>query len=115
MQLKKIDISFRDNRGTISDIFYKANIEHVSVIETVGGKRLIRGNHYHKLTTQHIFMSRGALRYWYQPVSKDTEVKVVDVPEGYMVTTPPYEIHALEHLDSSQFIVFSTGLRGGAD
>ena len=115
MIIRPIEVDFRDDRGTISDIFYKSRIDHVAVIRTNGGKRLIRGNHYHKLTTQHIFMSVGSLRYWYQPVSMEEPVRVVDVPEGYLVSTPPMEIHALEHLEASQFIVFSEGLRGGKD
>ena len=32
-----------------------------------------------------------------------------------MVSTEPLEIHALECLGPSEFIVFSTGLRGGND
>jgi dTDP-4-dehydrorhamnose 3,5-epimerase-like enzyme len=115
MKLRKIEVNFSDERGTISDIFYKEQIEHVAVIDTNDGGRIIRGNHYHKLTTQHIYMAKGSLRYWYKPVEGDEPAKVVDVPEGYLVSTPPLEIHALEHLEASRFIVFSTGLRGGKD
>ena len=32
-----------------------------------------------------------------------------------MVSTPPNEVHALEMLGESQFVVFSSGLRGGQD
>jgi hypothetical protein len=48
MDYKKIEIATSDERGTISDILYKAEINHVAVIETEtvpGG--VIRGNHYH--------------------------------------------------------------------
>ena len=115
MKIKKIETAFSDNRGTISDIFYKADINHVAVIKTHNKGRIIRGNHYHKLTTQHIYMTKGSLRYWYKKYGEDIPVKVIDVPEGYMVSTEPYEVHALEHLEESEFIVFSTGLRGGMD
>ncbi len=103
-----------DERGTISDILYKTEIQHAAVIES---KRpgLIRGNHYHKETTQHIFMTKGSLRYWYQPVDKSQPVKSILVSEYDMVTTPPYEIHALEILEPNQFVVFSQGKRGGQD
>ena len=56
-------------------------------------------------------MTKGSLRYWYKKYGEDVPVKVIDVPEGYMVSTEPYEVHALEHLEESEFIVFSTGLR----
>ncbi len=32
-----------------------------------------------------------------------------------LVSTPPYEIHALEILGPNQFVVFSQGVRGGED
>jgi hypothetical protein len=42
-------------------------------------------------------------------------VKSVLLKEYEAITTPPYEVHALEMLEKSQFIVFSHGLRGGID
>jgi len=115
MQIKKIETAFSDERGTIADIFYKANIEHIAIIKTKDNGRIIRGNHFHKLTTQHIFMTKGSLKYWYRDQGKNSPIKNINVEEGFMVTTPPYEIHALECLSASEFIVFSTGLRGGED
>ena len=115
MKIKKIKTAFSDDRGTIADIFYKENIEHVAIIKTLEKGRIVRGNHYHKLTTQHIFMTKGFLKYWYREQDKSSPIKVVDVPEGHLVSTPPLEIHALECLGESEFIVFSTGLRGGID
>jgi len=116
MKIKKIETSFSDERGTIADVFYKANIEHVAIIKTNNNGRIIRGNHFHKKTTQHILMTKGSLKYWYKDSEKkNSSIQNVDVREGYIVTTPPYEIHALECLEASEFIVFSTGLRGGAD
>lgn len=114
MKFKKISIATSDSRGSIADILYKEDIEHVSIIETHQGG-LIRGNHYHKLSTQHIFMTKGSLRYWYQPVDKSEPVQSVLVQEYEMVSTPPFEVHALEMIEKSQFIVFSHGLRGGLD
>ncbi|QDL56077.1 hypothetical protein [Rhodoferax aquaticus] len=114
MKFQKITAATSDSRGTISDILYKDDIQHAAIIETNEGG-VIRGNHYHKLTTQHIFMTRGALRYWYQPVDKSEPVKSILVEEYGLVSTPPYEVHALEMLGKSQFVVFSHGLRGGND
>lgn len=114
MEHRKIETSTSDGRGRISDIFYKANVEHVAIIES-NAAGLIRGNHYHKQTTQHIFMTKGSLRYWYQPVDKSQPVQSVVVREYEVVSTPPFEVHALEILEPNQFVVFSTGLRGGTD
>ena len=83
MKIKKIKTAFTDERGSIADIFYKANIEHVAIIKTLDKGRIIRGNHYHKLTTQHIFMTKGSLRYWYREQDVNAPVNVIDVPEGH--------------------------------
>ena len=81
MELVAIKPAFTDERGSISDIFYKTNIEHAAIIKTNEGN-IIRGNHYHKLTTQHIFMTQGSLRYWYRPVDGSEPTQSVLVPEG---------------------------------
>ena len=49
MNIKKPKINFKDRRGSIRDIFYKKNINHVAIIRSKAGVR--RGDHYHKKTT----------------------------------------------------------------
>ena len=116
MQIDHLSIDFSDNRGSIMDILYDTKIDHVAIIETNSGS-FIRGNHYHKQTTQRIYMLDGCLRYWYNSTldfdPKNT--KSVLVEPGALVTTPPNEIHSLEMLGSSRFLVLSSGIRGGKD
>ncbi len=114
MEIKKIDEAFSDERGSISDIFYKTQIDHVAIIKNKEGN-FVRGNHYHKKTTQHIYMTKGRINYWYKPLDSNSEPKSIEVKEGYLVTSPPYEVHSLEIVGESEFIVFSEGLRGGDD
>jgi dTDP-4-dehydrorhamnose 3,5-epimerase-like enzyme len=114
MTHRKITPATSDERGAISDILNKAQINHAGVIESKGAG-VIRGNHYHKATTQHIFLTKGSLRYWYQPADKSQPVKSVLVREYEMISTPPGEIHALEILEPNQFIEFSQGAGGGED
>ncbi len=114
MKIRKINPAFTDERGSISDLFYKEQIDHVAVIKTNEGN-IIRGNHYHKQTTQHIYMSRGKLRYWYKSLDPESSVDSLVIPQGHIVSTPPCEVHALEMMGASEFIVFSKGLRGGID
>lgn len=114
MKITKIKIVFKDKRGNIADIFYNHPIDHVAIINSKKGA--LRGDHYHKVTTQHMFMVKGSLRYYFRNLNQsDDEVKSVVVREGEMVTTPPLEVHALEILENNQFIVFSEGKRGGKD
>jgi len=110
----KIKIATRDDRGNISDIFYNHPIDHVAIINSKKGS--FRGDHYHKFTTQHIYMTKGSLRYHYRKLNEDnSKAESVVVREGEMVTTGPNEIHALEILEDNQFIAFSEGKRGGND
>ena len=103
-----------DERGSIVDIFYKGNIEHVAVITSE--PNVLRGNHYHKESTQHMLMTKGYLEYWYKPVDSDESAKMVVANVGDIISTPPNEIHALVIRQlGNQFIVFSEGTRGGKE
>ena len=118
MEKTKIKTVYKDKRGDIADIFYKTPLEHVAVINSIQGA--LRGDHYHKKTVQSMYMSKGNLRYYYREYNKKRKewgrVKSVVIKEGEMVTTPAYEIHALEILnDNQQFFVFTRGQRGGKD
>lgn len=106
--------SHTDDRGIINDIFYNTNINHVAIIDSNPGA--LRGNHYHKETTQHMLMTKGSLKYWYKAVDSDEPAQMILAKEGDLITTPPFEIHALVITEEgNQFIVFSEGKRGGKD
>jgi len=114
VKLTKIKVATHDSRGDISDIFYKHRIDHVAIINSKKGA--FRGDHYHKLTTQHMYMTCGSLKYYYRKADEGNDsVKSVVVKQGELVTTQPYEVHALEILEDNQFVVFSEGKRGGQD
>tara|TARA_B100000989_G_C19533184_1_gene471656 strand:+ start:34762 stop:35166 length:405 start_codon:yes stop_codon:yes gene_type:complete len=110
----KILQTHKDYRGIISDIFYKAKIQHAALIESK--PNVIRGNHFHKKTTQHMIMTQGSLEYWYKKHGTKSKAKKILLKKGDYITTPPYEIHALKiGPKGNQFLVFSEGLRGGLD
>ena len=69
-----------DARGRIVDVFYKSNIDHVAVIDSKKGS--IRGNHYHKVSTQHILITKGSLEYWYKKLDSDDKPDFVLLQEG---------------------------------
>lgn len=103
-----------DNRGSIVDLFYNEDINHVATV--VSKPNSIRGNHYHKETTQHMLMTKGSLEYWYKSVDSDNPPQVIIAKEGDLVSTGPNEIHALKiGPEGNEFIVFSQGKRGGKD
>ncbi len=105
---------FEDERGKIMDIFYKDDIQHVAQINSE--PNVIRGNHYHKETTQHMLIISGSMEYWYKNLDSNEKPKMVLLKKGDLVSTPPFEIHTLKiGSDGNSFIVFSSGLRGGKD
>jgi quercetin dioxygenase-like cupin family protein len=114
MLFKTLEIAHKDERGTIADVLYKGNYNHCALI-TSPTRGAIRGNHYHKQSTQTILILDGVLVYWYKDSPEATEIKMKVMTVGDMITTPPFEVHALEIVTSNRFIVFSEGLRGGSD
>ena len=105
---------FNDNSGTIADVFYNHALNHVAIITSE--PNVIRGNHYHKETTQHMLMTKGSLEYWYKDFGSDEPAKMYVAKVGDLVSTKPFEIHGLRICsEGNEFIVFSEGLRGGKD
>ena len=100
---------FEDERGKIADIFFKKNINHVAIIHSE--PNVMRGNHYHKHSTQHMLITKGSLEYWHKPLDSNEPPEVVTLKVGDFVSTPPYELHTLIiRDDGNEFIedAFST-------
>lgn len=104
--------NFSDNRGTIYDVFFDISIYHVTMIYSE--KNTIRGNHYHKKTTQHILILSGQLEYWYKKNNSDEKSNCYLAKQGDVITSEPGEIHAMKTSENSCcFLVFTEGIRGG--
>ena len=114
MKFKKLKINFKDKRGSISDIFYNTSIQHVAIIKSK--PHALRGDHFHKKTTQWMLMTKGSMEYWYKKINSKTKPKMKILKVGDLVETPPNEMHALKiRKDGNEFIVFTIGKRGGKD
>ena len=105
MKIIKLKKNFKDKRGYISDIFYKKNINHVSLISSKKGS--IRGNNYFKNNYQYIFNLGNSFEYWYKKVDRKRLYKKI-VKKNQLIETPPYEVHALKFITDNQLIEFST-------
>ena len=102
---------FTDNRGSILDIFVDQPVDHSCWILSVAGA--IRGNHYHKYTTQYTLVLSGELYYVSRNLIDNTLVEGV-FEKGTMIVSPPMEAHAMQARDGScEFIAFASGPRGG--
>jgi quercetin dioxygenase-like cupin family protein len=105
---------FTDERGTITDMFYARDMNHGCIITNTPGA--VRGNHYHKLTTQYTLVLSGTLTYYSRSVEGDEPVQKFVAGHGDMIISEPGEIHAMrtgEH--GCTFIAFAEGPRGGED
>jgi quercetin dioxygenase-like cupin family protein len=111
MDLTKIEASFRDDRGDITDILVKESVEYVTLITSKAGA--VRGNHYHKETFQWVYMLSGKMRVCAQDEAGDIEE--LTITTGDLILNAPLERHAFEALDDSSFLVLTRGPRGGED
>lgn len=106
--------SHTDDRGTITDIFYKINANHACLITNAAGA--IRGNHYHKQTTQYTYILTGSLVYYSKPVDSKEPASEFVATKGDFIISEPNEIHAMKTTaDGCTFIAFAEGPRGGED
>lgn len=111
MNAKKIVPHIVDDRGVISDILYNESINHVTVITSKKGAS--RGNHYHKQTTQWVYLQSGRLEVGCRRDHEETTIVVLE--PGDLVCTAPLEQHVMLALEDSVFFVFTSGPRGGKD
>jgi len=106
--------SFSDDRGVITDLFYSKNMNHGCIITNTPSA--IRGNHYHKFTTQYTLVLHGSLTYYSKQANLDEPVDIYEAKEGDMIISLPYEIHAMKAgSEGCTFLAFAEGPRGGKD
>ncbi len=104
-------VSFSDERGKITDMIENENINAVTLVTIKKGS--VRGNHYHKKTTQWNYLISGKLRLVTQvPGSRVVETIM---GKGVFFEIPPKERHAFVGREDAQLIVFTKGPRGGKE
>jgi quercetin dioxygenase-like cupin family protein len=109
--LRRIAPAFSDARGTISDILEREAVNSVTIITSRAGA--VRGNHYHRETTQYVFVVQGRLRFTCQKPGGPRRSFVAE--SGSLVTSEPNDRHAMRALDDAVFIAMSRGPRGGRE
>ena len=106
MKIIKLKNNFKDKRGSITDIFYNRNFKHVSLIASK--KDIIRGNNYFKSNTQYIYNLSSDFEYIYKKLDSKKKPKRITVKKGWVVITPPNEVHAIKFKSNNKLIEFST-------
>jgi len=110
MKIQHKKINFKDNRGTICDIFTGSPKDHATVIFSKKGS--VRGNHYHKKSTQYTFVISGQLTMLSQKIDQKKVYKHILKQNDLMIHTP-LEAHTLIADKDTIFLAFVDGLRGG--
>ncbi|MBI5481612.1 MAG: cupin domain-containing protein [Deltaproteobacteria bacterium] len=100
-----------DERGQIIDILGQEVIEYVTLITSVRGAT--RGSHYHRATTQTVYVLGGRLKLLTQ--RPDEPVVTAILEKGDLAVTEPMERHTMIALEDAAFMVFTRGPRGGDD
>lgn len=111
MEKLKVVPSFKDERGEIIDLLENETINAVTLITFHKGA--VRGNHYHKQTTQWNYLISGSVKLVSQ-VPGEPSVETVMKPGDFIVTGPEVR-HALVGLVDSELMVFTKGPRGGKE
>lgn len=101
--------AFKDSRGRIIDILDGVPVECVTLLTSKKGA--VRGNHYHKKTTQYAFVLEGKLRLYTQHPGQPVRTRVISA--GDLVVTPPKERHAFVALEDSVLLACAHGPRAG--
>lgn len=111
MNITRRKPAHRDDRGVITDLHVG---EPVNALTTVTCRKgAVRGNHFHKHTTQFTYVLSGRLRYFAQREGDGVKRRVVQT--GDLVTSLPRERHAFEALEDSVLLAFCHGPRAGMD
>tara|TARA_B100000427_G_C15329719_1_gene516314 strand:+ start:277 stop:654 length:378 start_codon:yes stop_codon:yes gene_type:complete len=111
MKKIKTKINFKDKRGIIVDLLEKKKINAITYITQNKGK--VRGNHFHKKTTQWNYLIKGRIKIVTK--KKDSKIKVKILKKGDLVVTSPNEQHAIKAVKYSEYLVFTQGPRGGKE
>ena len=106
MKIIKLKGNFKDKRGSITDIFYNKNFKHVSLI--ISKKDIIRGNNYFKSNTQYIYNLSSNFEYVYKKFNSKKKPKKIIVKKGWVIITPPNEVHAIKFKSYNKLLEFST-------
>jgi len=101
----------KDDRGEITDILVKEEIDFVTIITSVKGA--VRGNHYHKETVQYVYILEGRMKLLVRTPDQPTTAIILE--KGDLAFTDVLEEHAMIALEDSAFMVFTRGVRGGVD
>ena len=109
MKILRLKPNFKDKRGLIMDVL-TVPVDAVTMITSKKGA--VRGNHYHKKTTQWTFVVSGSLRFY---TLKNGKPFSRVLKAGDLVESKPGELHTFKAVTDCTFLSISKGPRRGID
>lgn len=93
IELKKVDFSFEDERGSLTQLVH-CGYEQINVLFTRKGVE--RGGHFHKQSTECFYVVSGSVEV---TASKDAEQKKYQFTKGDFFQVNPYVVHSMYFTD----------------
>ena len=109
MKKKKLKPNFVDQRGEITDILDNEKITSITIITF--NKGAVRGNHFHKKTTQWNYVLDGKLNYYFQSPGK--KICKLILNKGDLAISKINQRHAFKGFQKSRVLVLTKGPRSG--
>jgi len=100
----KIKPAFSDKRGDISDLL-EEKVSHVGLITFKRGA--VRGNHYHKKSTQYTYILKGKIKF-VTSYTNGKNKKHFILKEGTFTRIPPKMVHAYKALTNAAMLDMTT-------
>lgn len=105
----KLTPEFKDKRGFIARLIDQDKFPLQSVLYIKSKKGTVRANHYHTKDVHYVFCVSGRFRYWEKDVRRPrAKLQAVVLKPGDMVLTLPMMAHAMEFLEDTVFLAFTT-------
>lgn len=109
MRGEKLKPVFEDKRGKIFDIV-EDPVSHIGFITFTKGA--LRGNHYHKTSTQYTFVLSGKIELYTKDArKKDAAITKTSMTPGFLAIIPPFTIHTYRAVMPSSMIDCTTATR----
>ncbi len=102
MKILETNVVVSDSRGRLEEIAKADSWKQLNRVKTNQGA--VRGNHYHKYTSELHYVLSGELRLHIRNLKTNEEADY-QFGEGDCFVVEPYEFHTLEHLTDVDYLV----------
>lgn len=115
MRILKTFIVAEDERGIIVRLIdFAKKHKFRSALYIKSKRNAIRANHYHKHDIHYTCLISGRFKYSEKGLSDRTRISSKIINPGEIVISYPKTIHAMEFLEDSELVVFTTESRSQA-